>query len=145
MKVTTENLLGVCPSSCDDAAIEIDHRCLFEGTGMDEIVVTIDCAHSGVCVKRGGIAYKELANKSGFSPLDVMCIDAALQNAIAAARMVNDPTEVSVSISSIGSLIACGIKKEDVEYVAQKIVCYGSVEKWLEARDAKKELSDGEA
>lgn len=145
MKVTTENLLSVCPAPCDDAAIEVDRRCLFEGTGMDEIVVTIDCAHSGVCVKRGGIAYKELANVSGLSPLDVMSIEAALKNAIAAARMVNDPTEVSVSISSISSLIACGIKRDDVEYLAQKIACYGNVEKWLEARDAKKELDNGEA
>lgn len=106
--------------------------------------VILDCEHSGVCAKKGCNAYNAIASNCAVSPVEVMSLEVALKGAVEMAHLTR-PGEEEEAIRSISYLIPVGLGKNDAERLAQKIACYGSVDAWLEARDAKKELGNGEA
>lgn len=144
MKVNVKNVLNDCPP-CKDAALTIDHDVKRDYLGQEVYVnVILDCEHSGVCAKKGCNAYNAIASNCAVSPVEVMSLEVALKGAVEMAHLTR-PGEEEEAIRSISYLIPVGLGKNDAERLAQKIACYGSVDAWLEARDAKKELGNGEA
>lgn len=144
MKVNVKNVLDDCPP-CKDAALTIDHDVKRNYLGQEVYVnVILDCEHSGVCAKKGCNAYSAIASNCAVSPVEVMGLEAALKGAVEMAHL-SRPGEEEEAIRAISHLIPAGLGKNDAERLAQKIACYGSVDTWLEARDAKKELENGEA
>lgn len=144
MRYDLVNNLQNCPDKCNDADITVEHSELGGLGGCKKVRIILDCEHSGVCAKKGCNAYFEIAKSCAVSPGEVMGIQDALQDAVNAAHLTR-PGEEEGAVRSMSNLIASGITERDGLLLAQKIACYGSVEKWLEARDAKKELDNGEA
>lgn len=144
MKVNVKNVLNDCPP-CKDAALTIDHDVTRNYLGQEVCVnVILDCEHSGVCAKRGCNAYNAIASNCAVSSVEVMSLEDALKGAVEMAHLTR-PGEEEEAIRAISYLIPVGLGKDDAERLAQKIACYGSVDTWLEARDTKKELGNGEA
>lgn len=144
MKVNVTNVLDECPP-CKDAAVTIDYDIKRNLRGEEVYVnIVMDCEHSGVCAKKGCNAYNAIASKCAVSPIEVKSLEDALKGAVDAAH-ISRPGEEEEAIRAISFLIPAGLGASDAQRLAQKIACYGNVDTWLEARDAKKELGHGEA
>lgn len=144
MKVNVTNVIDECPP-CKDAAVTIDYDIKRNLCGEEAYVsIVMDCEHSGVCAKKGCNAYNAIASRCAVSPIEVASLEAAMKDAVNLAH-ISRPGDEEEAIRAISHLIPAGLGVHDAQILAQKVACYGNVDTWLDARDKKKELGNGEA